>query len=400
MQAKQRAFGPCAKFLIASAVAAVALARPAFADEEIKVTHKVLSRSTSALDAAVVSGSTRLESTAVASVRSQDASLVRLESAWSFSPESSRNQFKLGDSTSDAGSWGSAVRFAGLQIGTGLEMRQDVLFAPRLALSGTAIVPTAADAMLGAANAPAAGFSQRGLSTGRVTPGANGLSFTARDAAGRSTSVSRSLTSKVRAVEDGCRAYSLSVGRVRVNYGLEESDYGQIFANTTVACGLGNGRSFEAHGEYLAGDSTLAGVTLTQPVGNATASIAAAKSENLQGEGWAMQMGLQRELSRVAVGLQAHVQTPDYRELGRSAVEDAISQRMLASIATRFNDRTVLALAYAMQRTSDLERTDVVGLTQTLKFRTGGQVSLGAQHSVNDQKYSSVNVSFARALSY
>jgi hypothetical protein len=120
----------------------------------------------------------------------------------------------------------------------------------------------------------------------------------------------------------------------------------------------------------------------------------------MRGQGYAMQFGLQRELRRVAVGLQAHVQTPEYRELGRSEIDDAISQRMLASIATRFSDRTMLALAYAMQRTSDLQRTDVLGLTQTLKFRTGGSVSLGANHSVNDQKYSSVNLSFARALSY
>ena len=73
---------------------------------------------------------------------------------------------------------------------------------------------------------------------------------------------------------------------------------------------------------------------------------------------------------------------------------------MLASIATRFNDRTTLALAYALQRTADQVRTDVVGLSQTLKFRTGGQVTFGANHSVNDQRYSSVNLSFARALSY
>ena len=77
-----------------------------------------------------------------------------------------------------------------------------------------------------------------------------------------------------------------------------------------------------------------------------------------------------------------------------------IAQRMLASVATRFSSTNTLALAYAMQRTFGLERTDVVGLTQTVKFASGGSVSVGANHSVNDQKYSSINLSFARALSY
>ena len=140
-------------------------------------------------------------------------------------------------------------------------------------------------------------------------------------------------------------------------------------------------------------------MSLSQPVGNATATLAAATSDNSRGQGYQMQMGLQRELRRIAVGLQAQVQSPLYRDLGKSDITDAVAQRMLASIATRFNDRSTLAFAYAMQRTAEQERTDVVGITQTVKFRTGGQISLGANHSVNDQKYSSVNLSFARAIS-
>lgn len=390
----------CAFFRAAVLAAAAAAAHPALADEEVQLTHRQLTRTTSALDAAVVADAVKVESTAIASLGARDSSLTRLESAWTYLPEDSAQHLRLGDSTSDAGHWGSAVRFAGVQWGTGLPARQDLLDAPRLALSGTGVVPTAADAMLGAANAPSVSFAARGLSTGKVTPAAAGVAFTARDAAGRSTTVTKSLVAKPRIVDSGCNAYSLSVGRVRENYGLDESRYGPLFANTTVACGLGGGRTVEAHGEYLAGDAALAGLSLSQPLGNATATLAAATSENSRGQGYAMQMGLQRELSRVAIGLQAHLQSPEYRELGRSDVSDSVAQRMLASIATRFNDRTTLALAYAMQRTVDQERTDVVGISQTMKFRTGGQVTLGANHSVNDQKYSSLNLSFARALSY
>jgi len=385
-------------FFNAAVVCAVVGAGSALADEEVRLSHRYLNRNTSAFDAAVVADAVKLESTAIASIHTRESSLTRLESAWTYLPEESSHRLRLGDSTSDAGQWGSAVRFAGLQWGTGLAPRQDLLDAPRLALTGTGIVPTTADALFSAFNAPSVAFSARGLSTGKVTPASTGVAFTAYDAAGRSTSVTKSLIAKPRAVDEGCNAYSLSLGRVRENYGLEESDYGAMFANTTLACGLGGGRIVEAHGEYLAGDATLAGLSLSQPVGNATATLAAATSDNVRGQGYAMQMGLQRELSRVAVGLQAHVQSADYRELGRSDVDDAISQRMLASIATRFNDRTTLALAYAMQRTLDQERTDVVGITQTLRFRSGGQVTLGANHAINDQKFSSFNLSFARAL--
>jgi outer membrane usher protein len=382
-------------------LAALALATSARAAEEVRLSHKYLSRTTSAFDAAVTTELGQLESTAIASINPANPSLVRLESAFTVSPEGWRTRLKLGDSTSDAGAWGSAVRFAGVHFSTGLDMRQDLLYAPRLALTGAAIVPTTADAMLAAASATAPGLSGRGLSAGRATPGAAGLALNAYDAAGRSTSLTRSLVAKPRLVDEGCNAYSFSLGRVRENYALEDTGYGALFANSTVLCGLGGGRALEAHGEFLAGDAALAGVSLSQQIStHGTATIAAAASDNLQGKGYALQLGLQREIEDFSFGLQARVQTPEYRDLGQGEVEDAIAQRMLASIARRFNDRAVLSLAYAMQRTYGLERADVLGVTQTLKFRSGGSVSIGAHHSMNDRSYSSFNVNFARALSY
>jgi outer membrane usher protein len=374
---------------------------PALADEQVQLTHKTLSRTVSSLDASLSTDTIKLESTAIASLRPRDTSLVRLESAWTWQPEESPLRLKLGDTTSNPGEWGSAVRFAGLQFGTPFEMRQDLLYAPRLALAGPGVVPTAADALLGTARPAGSSLAERGLSTGRLTPGANGLAFTARDAAGRSTTLNKALLAGPRVQGQGCNTYSLSVGRVRENYGLQETQYGPWYANTNVACGLGGGARVEAHGEFMQGEAALAGLSLSQALGVlGTASVAATASEHNRGNGYALQMGLQRELDRLALGLQARVQTPDYRELGREPVADAVAQRMLASIATRFNDRSMLALAYAMQRTAGLERTDVVGVTQTVRFRTGGSVSIGANRAVNDQKYSSINLSFARALSY
>jgi outer membrane usher protein len=376
---------------------------PALADEQVQLTHRTLSRTASSLDASLATDTIKLESTAIASLRPRDTSLVRLESAWTWQPEESPLRLKLGDTTSNPGEWGSAVRFAGLQFGTPFEMRQDLLYAPRLALAGPGVVPTAADALLGSARPAGSSLAERGLSTGRLSPGANGLAFTARDAAGRTTTLNKALLAGPRVQDEGqgCSAYSLSVGRVRENYGLQETQYGPWYANTNVACVLGGGARVEAHGEFMQGDAARAGLSLSQAMGVlGTASLAATASEHNRGNGYALQMGLQRELDRLALGLQARVQTPDYRELGREPVADAVAQRMLASIATRFNDRTMLALAYAMQRTAGLERTDVVGVTQTVRFRTGGSVSIGANRAVNDQKYSSINLSFARALSY
>lgn len=400
MTAFHKASLPCA-IATALAVAVGVLARPAAAVEEIRLSPRLVNHSTSTLDATIIaSDSLRLESTAIAKIDPRDPALVRLESAWIWQPEQSTLRVKLGDSTSNPGMWGSAVRFAGLQLGTPFEVRQDLLYAPRLALAGMAVVPTAADALLATARAPGVQLGRRGLSTGRPTPGLNGLAFTAYDAAGGSTSLNRQLVAAPRRLEPGCSSYTLSLGRVRENYGLETDSYGPWFANTTLACGLEGGRTIEAHGEFLAGHAAIAGLTLSQPISShATAALTAVTSENELGTGYSLQFGLQRELHRVSVGLQARVQTPEFRDLGSDVMDDGIAQRMLASIAARLNDRAVLALAYAMQRTFSYERTDVIGLSQTLRFR-GGSLALGANRAINDEGFSSVNLSFSRALFY
>ncbi|HTE41663.1 MAG TPA: hypothetical protein VK629_12580, partial [Steroidobacteraceae bacterium] len=389
----------CATFALALASVPAHAGRDDAAD--FKLSSLQFAPTASAFNASLTSDATKFETTAIATLdKSRSENVVRLESAWLSANEDSKRQLRLGDSTSNPGSWGSAVRFAGLQFGTRTAMRADILDAPRLALAGLAIVPSTSDAMLTAHKVPQTNIAQRGLSVASKTgfAGSN-VSVTTRDANGRSNTFTQPLVPKFARAETGCNQYSMSVGRARQDYALASNSYGPWFANTTVTCGTDLGLAIEAHGEYLQGENGLAGVNLTQPIGVlGTAALAVATSDNDKGSGWLVRMGLQHTTDRFEFNVRTRRQTPAFRELGEGLDAGSISQRTLASIGAKLSDRNMFALAYTNQTSYEGQRVDYVGMSQVIELGYHGKVSIMANRAINETEDASVNVSYLRKL--
>jgi hypothetical protein len=341
-------------------------------EDQLSISHALISPYASTLRASWVNDGAELGTTAIASLRPQPSPFLRLESSWARSLGDSPASVRLGDATSDPGAWGSAVRFAGIQVGTPYNRRADVIYDPRLALAGTAILPTTVESMFGAARTAGALFSKP-----------------------------QSLITRPMIAAAGCGSYSMSLGRAREDYGLAGNRYGPTFANSTVTCGTESGLAVEAHGEYLQGEAKLAGLNVSQRIGATSAmSVAVATSENTVGTGWSLGMGVNRSAERFQFDLRARLQSAAYRELGVQDDSEAVSQRILASVAARLGVRNSVGLAYATQRTYSLQRTDVVALTHTLGFGSKGSMSIVANCAMNDDRNAGVRFSFARRFDF
>jgi hypothetical protein len=360
----------------ASVALAVALGAaaglPVLADDELKISHAALSPYSSTLGASWANDGAVLGTTGIASVNPQDSGYLRLESSWVRPLGGSAANLRLGDTTSDAGTWGTAVRFGGIQLGTPVGRRADVIYDPRVALAGRAILPTTVQSMFGAARTSGALFSRP-----------------------------QSLITRPTSAAPGCKSYSMSLGRVREDYGLTGNRYGPVFANSTVTCGTDAGLALEAHGEYLQDDARIAGLNLSQRVGSlGSMSLGVATSENQAGTGWSLGMGLNRSAERFQFDLRARLQSAAYRELGVENDDEAVSQRMVASVAARLGVRNSVGLAYATQRTYSLQRTDVVALTHTLGFGSQGSMSVVANCGINEDRNAGLKLSFARKFDF
>jgi outer membrane usher protein FimD/PapC len=323
--------------------------------------------------------------------------LTRLDSSWRKELDDSRNLL-LGDAVSSGGSWGTAVRYAGLQFGTSAELRADVIPNTALAQPGVAALPSMADALL--KDARDSKLALHGLAVdGAVQVAApNLLSFVARDSVGRSRAITRPLLSKARLVGPGCDRFSFGVGRAREDYALVSNDYGPWLVNTTVTCGMPFGFTIEGHGAYVDGDVGSAGLDVARRLGVlGTASVALASSYSTVDSGWLTRFAFEHSNRAFDFIVHRGIQSRSFRQVGELGSDDPVEQRTLASMSFKFGRFGNVALAYATQSTFAREQTNVLALNESTQLGSG-RIGVTAGHSLTDESESSVLLFFTQPL--
>ena len=197
-----------------------------------------ISRNESLIRTALTTDSDAVRWSFATSSNSLVPTVTRLESSWTRRLEGSGTHLGIGDTVSVPGAWGNPVRFAGVQVGTRMDQRADIVPVTRLATPGIATLPSSVDALFSSAGVKS--LANQGLSVdGKVQIAeANTVSFVARDSLGRKLKVTQPLLTAAPLVERGCGDYSVGLGRVREDFALASNTYGELFANTRVLCGF------------------------------------------------------------------------------------------------------------------------------------------------------------------
>jgi outer membrane usher protein len=355
-----------------------------------------------AIDARLLGDASIIDSKFATSLNPNVDTVTRLESTWTQLREESDHSLRIGDAVSTSGLWGSSVRFGGVQFGTRMEVRRDVIATPKLASSGIAVLPSVADALLASAGARQLREQSLFLNGGVKIAGANTVNFTARDRFGRTQSITAPLIADplpATTPRDGCEDFAFGLGRVRRDYAIVSNDYGPLFANTTFVCGAPLGFTIEGHGEYLSDELTAFGIGLIRRIGSlGTASMAVASSRAPVGSGWLARFGFDHESELFNLSVRSRTQSREFREIATLTTSDPIMERNLASFGMKMGDGS-LAVTYATQTTWDRERVDLIGLSQSLQLGRSS-VSMTAGHSLVAAEGSSVFISFTRPFGF
>lgn len=350
------------------------------------------------INARVLTDASVLDYSFAASIDPTVERVTRLESRYTVKISEAEEQLRIGDTVSSTGSWGSSVRYGGVQFGTRTKLREDVLYSERLATSGMAVLPTAADALFASISDSETVLSQQSLSLSGAPKinDQNTVNFVARDSFGRSEAMSAPLVAPTRLVDSGCSDFALGVGKVREDYAFTSNEYGPVFANTTVACSAPLGFTIEGHGEYLADQVSALGLGLARRLGAiGTASVAFASSETEIGSGWLARVGFEHQSSLLNFAIRTRMQSREFREVANVWVEDPIMRRNLASVGVNVGDSASVALAYAAQTTWERERADILSLNQKMSVGRGS-ILVTAGHSFADDIGSSFFLSYKR----
>jgi outer membrane usher protein FimD/PapC len=349
------------------------------------------------INASVLTDASVLDYSFAASLDPSVETVTRLESTYTLKLSDDDERLRVGDAVSSSGQWGSTVRYGGVQFGTRLSPSEDVLYSQRLATSGLAVLPTAADALFASIGDTNDVWSSQNLSAGAPKINAqNAVNFTASDSFGRSEALSAPLVAQARLVESGCSDFSLGLGKVRRDYAVTSNDYGPVFANSTIACAAPLGFTIEGHGEYLAEEVTALGLGLARRLGSVgTASMAFASSDTEVGSGWLARVGFEHQSSLLSLAMRSRIQSREFREVGSVWVDDPIMRRNLASVGLNVSETASVALAYAEQTTWQRERADIISLNQKMSVGRGS-ISMTAGHSLAEEIGSSFFLSYKR----
>ena len=356
-----------------------------------------------------------LTSTTVARYGGIDNQLVRLDTTYTRDFPATLDTLNIGDAISDGGSWGNAVRYAGVRFSRNFGLRPDLLTTPLLATSGTATVPSTVDVFVNnqlvtSSQLPPGPFVIDRLPT---VSGTGDVSVVVRDALGREQVLTQSFYTSAALLAAGLSQYSVNVGKIRDDYGLESNQYGPVLGEVSYRRGITDSITLEGHGEYLAGEAHAAGLNATFGIGRiGVVNFTAATGGDASGTGFLSGVGIEHRGTNTSFIASSQWASRDFSQVGEPLDPDMrVRQRSLLQTGMGLGRFGSLSLAYVRQTYRDSPTQQTVGLTHSISFgrvgslnltltqtRTAAQLSTPAQNSTSAYLIFVLPLDFRRAV--
>jgi len=327
---------------------------------------------------------------------------IRLDTTWTADHPQDASSFRFGDSiTGASASWGSAVRFGGIQWSTNFSTRPGLITMPLPSVAGEAAVPSTLDVYVNDSlrlrnDVPGGIFR---IDDVPVITGEGDIRLVVHDLLGRERVITESYYASPALLRAGLHDYSLEAGVVREDYGVISNRYGRSLIVGTDRWGVTNWLTAELHGEILRDQQTagIAGALRLANFGVVTAS--AAGSRNEQAYGHLYNLGFERSAHWLSFGANIEYASAEFTHLGllpREAVPRLRSQvfaiaglRRLGSVSlsrTREDYRD----GHAIELLSARDSINIGGLgyltlsvARTMTNRGDTLIALSLTHSVN-----------------
>jgi outer membrane usher protein len=323
---------------------------------------------------------------------------TRLDTTFTRDFPSRLRTLRVGDSVMDPGSWGSALRFAGVQFGSNFAIRPDLITVPLLSATGDAVLPSVVDVFVN---------NQR-VYTDQVKPGpfsvdnlpvitgSGEVQVVVRDALGREQVLSQRFYSSPTLLAPGLNQYSVSLGAVRENYTLRSFDYGNLAGSASFRRGITNYLTLEAHGEYERGTAHVGGMNAAVRVGSlGVINMTVARSGGDQSSGWLRGLGFERNARGISFGGTFDQATSGYRQLGdRSTGVLRFKTRASAHVGANLGFAGNLSLLYVRREYHNFESEQTYGLTHSMRLGNLGSLNLLVTRSLGSGRSTSAFLSY------
>lgn len=323
-------------------------------------------------------------SSSIAETINNNYQITRLDTTWTTDFPDKIKTLHLGDAISNPGTWGSSLRFSGVQFATNFATQPTFVMSPSQSVVGQATLPSTVDVFINNALAshqtvPPGPFS---ISNLPVITGAGEVRLVVHDLLGREQLVTQSFYGSQTLLREGLENYSYELGKVRENYGIDSNDYGSWLGSATYRRGLSERFTGEVHAEAMEGQTIIGGGgdTLLPQFGTINTYIAG--SQNGTEQGLLTLIGFDRLAQPWSIGARTQWTTSNYTQLGFSAGQLAPAQLSSANLSYAFHSGGSVGVAYVGQRNRDQPDTRIATLSYSVTLDKIGSLNISALQSL------------------
>ncbi|WP_332604307.1 fimbria/pilus outer membrane usher protein [Acinetobacter sp. ESBL14] len=261
----------------------------------------------------------------------------RYDTTWQYDNQNNATSLLLGDIiTSNKTTWGSSVRLGGLQLQRNYATRPDLITYPLPQFEGQAALPSTVDLIINGQKANSTEVQSGPFILNNI-PFINGKGeavVVTTDAVGRQVATTVPFYISNALLKPGLFDYSLSLGQIREDYGIENFSYGKFASALDARYGVNNWLTAEGRSEFSS-DLQLVGVGSILKLGNwgvlngsvtkswADKSLSEKKNDNLSGEQYTI--GYSYNRNRFGFNISHTDRNDEYFDLSRLQYSDLIS---------------------------------------------------------------------------
>ncbi|MBI3348113.1 MAG: fimbrial biogenesis outer membrane usher protein [Burkholderiales bacterium] len=324
---------------------------------------------------------------------------VRLDTRWQRDDPARLARLRVGDTISQAGAWGRALRYGGVQWGTDFSLQPGFLSFPLPTLRGEAALPSTLDVYVNnsqrlQSRLQAGPFDLAELP---VVTGQGEIRTVVRDLLGREQVVVTPYYVSPALLKPGLSALSVDLGAEREDYGLASNRYGRALASVTERRGVTERftRELRLEGTARRQAAGATGWLLWPALGTASAAAVASHARE-RGAGWMLMAGLDRQARDWSGSVQLRHASPRFSQVGQP---DATAPRavLTAAVGTSWSGQS-LGLSVAQQRGGPIQ-SRLAQLNYSRDLGNLGYVGLIVFRDLSrGGSGSSVGLSWSRAL--
>jgi len=332
---------------------------------------------------------------------SQTHPFLRLETTLTHDFPDTNRTLRIGDATTRSGAWGRNVYFGGVQFGTNFALTPGFISQPIPSLRGLSTAPSTVelyvnDVLRQVSTVPTGPFA---IDNFPVVSGTGDARVVVRDLLGRETVIVQPFFASSQLLAPGLNDWSVEMGKVRRDMGVEPDDYGETFASGTWRRGITNSLTLEAHGEATSQMRNLGITAITglpwRMLG--TFSLAASDTRGI-GTGTNWLVGIERNTTSSALTLQALGNTANFRMLGQ---DDFIppNRLQIAGSYTWFSDKYgSLGLGFARIEPSADADVTTVSVNYSITVMERASLNFSATRAIVGTTGNSIGLSFTMPL--